>query len=636
MRQIIDSLSSKINQQASTSLIRLILLGLLLTSCTGCSIFHPVRGVPASYLPNEFEGPRRGGKRTINPSLLVQTPPDQHRIAAGDVLSIYIPGVLGRIDAEVRELGVEPPINQPYSEADPPTIGYPITVRDDNTIALPQVPPINVLNKTLHETELAIRKAYTEDFNILRPEEAMILVSLQRPRVHRILVVRQETGNELASGGDAGTINIGVSKRGTARVVTLKAYENDVLHALSMEDGVDGLPGLDAENTIYIIRRRPHQVKTHIGHPGIPANPPSPHQFNPIQQLPANSHIRQMSYNETASNHQEVVSAGYEYAGRTQSGHSLGVHQVQHSLPGAQLPPLPTTPSVPPSQATQPSPQLIQPRSMSPYGGHSIRGSAPAPQYAPGPALPPADTPSLPVSPQYQQGSPVPSYQGLQQQPAVPQQMAPPAPQWTPPMVPPVSSPTPVVTENWSSALQNFDPTIDNPNVIRIPIRLAQGEQPNITEEMIKLNDGDIVFIESRETDVFYTGGLLGGGQYTLPREYDLGVLEAISVAEGRSNGGGGNSRSVGGVSALNRDVSVSASRVIILRTLPTSQRITIEVDLHKAMKYQEENILIQPGDMIILQYTAMESIAAITQRYLLEGALFGLAAAQFNSGGGN
>ena len=70
------------------SISRLVLFAVLLTCSTGCSIFHPVRGVPASYLPDEFEGPRRGGKRTINPSLLVQTPPDQHRIAAGDVLSI--------------------------------------------------------------------------------------------------------------------------------------------------------------------------------------------------------------------------------------------------------------------------------------------------------------------------------------------------------------------------------------------------------------------------------------------------------------------------------------------------------------------------------------------------------------------
>jgi|SaaInlStandDraft_1057018.scaffolds.fasta_scaffold15571_2 hypothetical protein len=611
------------------SISRLVLFAVLLTCSTGCSIFHPVRGVPASYLPDEFEGPRRGGKRTINPSLLVQTPPDQHRIAAGDVLSIYIPGVLGRTDAEVRQFGVEPPINQPHSPNDPPTIGYPITVRDDHTIALPQVPPINLRNKTLHEAELAIRKAYTQDFSILRPDEAMVLVSLQRARVHRVLVVRQETGNELASGGETGTINIGVSKRGTARVVTLKAYENDVLHALAMEDGVDGLPGLDAENTIYIIRRRAQQFPSQQGHR------PLMHQSNASssQQRVSKTHstghslVQLTSLAEKNAHSNElvvrgqspVVTADYRTAAHRGFARNQNIRQVGHSFQTAQVPPSPlpvqqsTSQLIPPtSNYQQPQGHLQFPPQYRPaHSGHSLPQSSEAGQFSPGLILPPPSLPSIPQQHLPVQQMPVQQYQ---QEPG---------------MTPPVMDSSP----HWSTLLNDFDPTIDNPNVVRIPIRLAPGEQPNISEEMITLEDGDIVFIESRETDVIYTGGLLGGGQYTLPREYDLGVLEAISIAEGRSNGGGGNSRSIGGVSALNRDVSVSASRLIILRTLPaTGQRITVEVNLHKAMKYQEENILVQPGDMLILQYTALESIAAITQRYLLEGALFGLAAAQLNT----
>lgn len=607
------------------SLYRVILCGVMLACSTGCSVFHPVRGVPASYLPDQFEGPRRSGKRTINPSLLVQTPPDQHRIAAGDVLSIYIPGVLGRTDAEVRQFGVEPPINQPFSPNDPPTIGYPITVRDDHTLALPQIPPINVHNKTLHEAELAIRRAYTQDFNILNADEAMVLVSLQRPRVHRILVVRQETGNELASGGESGTINIGVSKRGTARVVTLKAYENDVLHALAMEEGVDGLPGLDAENTIYIIRRRAQKRQNFSGHAPLSQRSQrsvSNREFAKVGN-PGHAKIQQASF-QSDSNSEEivvraqspVVTADYRTAVQRGYVQKQYVHHVGHSFQTAQVPPAPLPVQQPPQHLVPPAHQQPQsagslqfpPRYEPSYSGHSLPQSQPPVQFTPGPILPPPNSPAQ----QYQQ----PMHQFAEPQ-FVPQ---------------PAMEPTTVDADaHWSTLLQNFDPTIDNPNVVRIPIRLAPGEQPNISEEMIKLEDGDIVFIESRETDVFYTGGLLGGGQYTLPREYDLGVLEAISVAEGRANSGG-NSRSIGGVSALNRDVSVSASRVIILRNLPTGQRITIEVDLHKAMKYQEENILIQPGDMVILQYTALESVAAITQRYLLEGALFGLAAAQLNS----
>jgi len=116
--------------------------GVLLSVLTsGCTALHPIRGVPASYLPDQFEGPSRDNKRTIDLSLLVRTPPDQHRVAAGDVLSIYVPRVLGSQPTEVNSAGIEPPINIPASIEDPPTVGYPIQVRDDNTIALPQLPP---------------------------------------------------------------------------------------------------------------------------------------------------------------------------------------------------------------------------------------------------------------------------------------------------------------------------------------------------------------------------------------------------------------------------------------------------------------------------------------------------------------
>ena len=209
-----------------------------------------------------------------------------------------------------------------------------------------------------------------------------------------------------------------------------------------------------------------------------------------------------------------------------------------------------------------------------------------------------------------------------------PGMMAPPA-QSDPTMAPPEGEIA------WGPMLNGFDPTIDNPNVVKIPVRLSPGEQPHFTSADITLYDGDIVFIESRETEVFYTGGLLGGGQYTLPRDYDLRVLEAVSIAEGRNTSGGQAARSIGGISALNQDVSISASRLAILRTLPNGQRITVEVDLKKAMRYKEENILVQPGDMLILEYTFPEAVAAFTQRFLLEGALIGIATSTFTGGGG-
>jgi hypothetical protein len=178
--------------------------------------------------------------------------------------------------------------------------------------------------------------------------------------------------------------------------------------------------------------------------------------------------------------------------------------------------------------------------------------------------------------------------------------------------------------------------TIARSGITRIPIRLGPGEYPQFTEHDVILNDGDIVFIESRETEVFYTGGLLGGGQYTLPRDYDLDVLGAVSIAQGRQGGGGGGDVSVAGISALNQDVTVSASKVIILRTMPNGSQVSIEVDLYKALRNPAERVVIQPGDYVILQYTKAEAVAAWFERYILRSAIFGIAASQVNGGSGN
>jgi hypothetical protein len=205
------------------------------------------------------------------------------------------------------------------------------------------------------------------------------------------------------------------------------------------------------------------------------------------------------------------------------------------------------------------------------------------------------------------------------------------------PLPAPASSEHGVPIDAWGPDLSSMDLTIDNPDVVKIPIRIAPGENPNLTEEDITLYDGDIVFIESRETEVFYTGGLLGGGQYTLPRDYDLRVLEAIAVAQGSQNGNQGSASmsSSGGPSALNQDVIVSASRLVILRKLPDGNQVPIEIDLYRAMKYPSENVIVQSGDYLLLQYKCGEAVLAFVQRNLLEGALIGIAASTFTQGGG-
>ena len=173
--------------------------------------------------------------------------------------------------------------------------------------------------------------------------------------------------------------------------------------------------------------------------------------------------------------------------------------------------------------------------------------------------------------------------------------------------------------------------TVENAKTIKIPVRLGPGDSLGFTQKDVVLGKGDIVFIESRETEIFYTGGLLGGGQYTLPRDYDLDILGAISIAQSAQTLGGGYTRAIGGISALNQDVTVSASNAIILRQLKNGTQVSIKVDIYKAMKDPAERVIIQPGDYIILRYKPLEAIAAFIERFILEGAIFTLAAAQNN-----
>jgi hypothetical protein len=156
----------------------------------------------------------------------------------------------------------------------------------------------------------------------------------------------------------------------------------------------------------------------------------------------------------------------------------------------------------------------------------------------------------------------------------------------------------------------------DAPNVIRIPLRFHPDQPPTFTEQDIILNKGDIVMIQSRESEKFYTGGVLGGGEHLIPRDYDLDVLGAIAMAGGpvgsagnvfsssqrRGMGGGG-----GGSGA--RTGPVPPSQAIVIRKLPDGSQIPIKIDLNRALTDSSERILIQPDDIVMVRYTCAEEV---------------------------
>lgn len=150
-------------------------------------------------------------------------------------------------------------------------------------------------------------------------------------------------------------------------------------------------------------------------------------------------------------------------------------------------------------------------------------------------------------------------------------------------------------------------PLPDDPSIVKIPLRLEPGQIPTFTQEDIILEEGDIVYVEGREAEVFYAGGLLRGGEYPLPRDYDLDVLGAIALAGGSigaaQGGGGGFGQISPGVSGA------PPGEVIILRKLPCGQQIAISVDLTDAINNPAARPLIQPGDTVLLRYRPVEEV---------------------------
>jgi protein involved in polysaccharide export with SLBB domain len=397
--------------------------------------------VPASCVSPALPAAPRSSKEPINFLRLRQNPPPVYLLGPRDVLGIYIEGVLGR-----REEA--PPVHfpAPGEENLPPSIGYPIPVREDGTISLPLVPPIQVGGLTMAQVEEEIRVAYMVRQQILQPGAQRILVTLMKPRTYSVLVVREDMSmlgglrpTDQYTQGRLGAPTLGTTKFGATHLVELPAYQNDVLHALSQGGG---LPGLDAQNEVLVL-----------------------------------------------------------------------------------------------------------------HGGLNRAGQA-------GPA--PSDPNSLRAM--WEESDPI------------------------------LNDP-----KSWNALWEN------NPNVTRIPLRIGPNEPPlQLTEEDIILNTGDIVYIRGREAEVFYTGGLLQGGQYPVPRDYDLDVLGAIAMAGGSVAAAPGGT----GSQALNGGRGVGSifppTRVIVVRTI-NGQQIPIRLNLKKALLDPKERILVQPNDYIMLQYTEME-----------------------------
>jgi hypothetical protein len=145
--------------------------------------------------------------------------------------------------------------------------------------------------------------------------------------------------------------------------------------------------------------------------------------------------------------------------------------------------------------------------------------------------------------------------------------------------------------------------------VTRIKLKMLPGEMPEYAPEDVVLETGDVVYIPSRDAESFYTGGLLFGQQLTLPRDYELDVIGAIAIAGGSTGGppGWNGASSLftgnGGPGAI-----VPPTRVLVIRKTPDGQQVAIHVNLKTAIRDGRERLPIQPGDVVLLQFTPGEA----------------------------
>lgn len=208
----------------------------------GCAaVTNPVAdGIPVRRLPEEIFPRPREELEPLPLTMLAQPKSDVYRLDKGDVLGIYIEGLLG-------ERGQPIPIRTPEAGSATPALGYPVPVQDDGTIALPFAEPIQVRGLTVEEARDKIRTAVTEKQQLVPKDTSRIFVTLMKRRMYHVVVVRQDTSGVAFDPGGL----LGAGKRGSGYPIDLQAGENDVLNALAR---TGGLPGLDANNEIIIQR----------------------------------------------------------------------------------------------------------------------------------------------------------------------------------------------------------------------------------------------------------------------------------------------------------------------------------------------------------------------------------------------
>ncbi len=210
-------------------------------------IFNPrIDAIPAGQLPPEFS--QAVETQAVDASQFRMPQTKRYTLDAGDVLGVFVEGVLG-------ELNSSPPVHYPDPSQDlPPSMGFPSPVREDGTLSLPLIDPIYVTGLTVIQVEELIKQKYRDPENPVINERSRVLVSLMSKRTIGVFVVRGD--NSQASSPNGFRRNTGVvadrsDRSGRLSKIQLPAGDNDLLNALAL---TGGLPGVNAKSDIKIYR----------------------------------------------------------------------------------------------------------------------------------------------------------------------------------------------------------------------------------------------------------------------------------------------------------------------------------------------------------------------------------------------
>ena len=130
------------------------------------------------------------------------------------------------------------------------------------------------------------------------------------------------------------------------------------------------------------------------------------------------------------------------------------------------------------------------------------------------------------------------------------------------------------------------------------PVRTAGTRRSPFPRSQTRLGDGDIVSISAKPTEVFYTGGLLGGGEFPISRDRPLSITDAIAQA-----GGIPQSRRGVGVVPLQEPQSLTLLRQV------NGQQVSRRFDLNNGFSQAASQTRVRSGDYLILDFSRSQRV---------------------------